>query len=403
MKRCSSFCILAIAVLACAACGPAEPIEFRYNAVEQLKQERLFMDEGEHFPDSSREEVTSILKILFGTPDRPQRSDEAAAILDLTRLNMAAGPVESEIDGTPHGLYREHCAHCHGISGDGAGATAALLNPYPRDFRLGKFKFKSTPLRTPPTDRDLTRILHNGIPGSAMPSFRLLPDEEIAALVDYVKYLSIRGQLERTLLAEISSLDGESLFEIEQSETAPEIDSMSADEVPDAIGPEFLEDIVARWQNADERVTAVPAAPAGFQIGHADHGNLTSQGRELFFTKGNCTQCHGETAAGDGSTVNFDDWTNDWLKTPGIDPYDRESWKPFMALGALRPRPVQPRNLNLGVFRGGDAAEDIYRRIANGIEGSPMPASAALSSNEIWALVAYVKSLVHANDKFSKP
>jgi len=380
-----------------------EPPEFAFNAVEQLKQERLFLDKGETFPPSARQEVTAILQVLFGSPEQPRFPLESASIVAQERLEMAAGPVESEIDGTPHGLYREHCAHCHGISGNGAGATAALLKPYPRDFRMGKFKFKSTPLRTPPTNDDLTRILHNGIPGSAMPSFRLLPEEEIAALVDYVKYLSIRGQFERVLLAEISSLDGESLFEIEEGETAPEIDKMSAEEILDAIGPEYLKDIVARWQKADERVTPVPAAPASFKIGHADHGTLTTQGRKLFFTKGNCTQCHGETASGDGTTVSFDDWTNDWLKTPGVDPYDRDSWKPFMAAGALRPRPVRPRNLNHGVFRGGDSAEDIYRRIANGIEGSPMPASAALSDAEIWALVAYVKSLVYANDDFDRP
>ncbi len=403
MNRCSAICLLAFAILTCAACGPVEPPEFQFNAVEQLKQERLFLDDGQHFPDSSRTEVTSILRTLFGTPDQPRFPIESTTVVDQNRLEMAAGPVESEIDGTPHGLYREHCAHCHGISGNGAGATAALLNPYPRDFRMGKFKFKSTPLRTPPTDEDLTRILHNGIPGSAMPSFRLLPDEEIAALIDYVKYLSIRGQFERTLLAEISALDGESLFEIEEGEPAPEIDNMSAEEILDAIGPELLNDIVTRWQNADQRVTSVPAAPAAFQIGHSDHSALTTEGRELFFTKGNCTQCHGATASGDGTTVNFDDWTNDWLKTPGVDPYDRDSWKPFTTVGALRPRPVQPRNLNLGVFRGGDGAEDIYRRIANGIEGSPMPASAALSSDEIWALVAYVKSLVYANDLFPRP
>jgi mono/diheme cytochrome c family protein len=401
--RCSFFWLITLPLLVCAGCGTAEPPGFRFNAVEKLKQERLFLEDGEQFPDSSREEVTSILNVLFGTPDQPQFPDSPTPIVDLDRLEMAAGPVESEIDGTPHGLYREHCAHCHGISGDGAGATAALLNPYPRNFRHGKFKFKSTPLRTPPTDDDLRRILANGIPGSAMPSFRLLPQREIDALIDYVKYLSMRGQFERTLLAEISALDGESLFEIEDDDDAAEIENMSAAQILDAIGPELWEDIVARWQKADQRITTVPAAPASFQIGHDEHGDLTTKGRELFFTKGNCTQCHGETASGDGSTVNFDDWTNDWLKTPGVDPFDRETWKPFMALGALKPRQVKPRNLNLGVFRGGDSAEDIYRRIANGIEGSPMPASAALSSDEIWALVAYVKSLVHANDQFASP
>ena len=41
-------------------------------------------------------------------------------------------------------LYMQHCLHCHGVSGDGAGPTAKFLNPRPRDYRQGIFKFKST-------------------------------------------------------------------------------------------------------------------------------------------------------------------------------------------------------------------------------------------------------------------
>ena len=40
-----------------------------------------------------------------------------------------------------------------------------------------------------------------------MPSFKLLPQDEINALVDYVKYLSIRGEVERQLIFELSDLD----------------------------------------------------------------------------------------------------------------------------------------------------------------------------------------------------
>ena len=112
---------------------------------------------------------------------------------------MAAGPVWSDQAGGKHGLYRRHCAHCHGISGDGHGPTAAILNPYPRDYRPGVFKFKSTYTAAEPTDDDLHRCLHDGVPGTAMPSFALLPPDEVDALVEYVKYLSMRGQMETAL------------------------------------------------------------------------------------------------------------------------------------------------------------------------------------------------------------
>ena len=61
---------------------------------------------------------------------------------------MAAGPVKSGRHGEPAGLYLEHCVQCHGISGDGRGPTAAFLNPYPRDFRLGKFQIQIDSIAT---------------------------------------------------------------------------------------------------------------------------------------------------------------------------------------------------------------------------------------------------------------
>ena len=76
-----------------------------------------------------------------------------------------------------------------------------------------------------------------------------------------------------------------------------------------------------------------------------------------------------------------------------MDPFEAETDADFIAAGALPPRPIQPRNLTLPVYRGGDHPDDIYLRLINGIEGTPMPASGAMSSDEIWKIVAYVRSL----------
>ena len=40
----------------------------------------------------------------------------------------------------------------------------------------------------------------NGMPGTSMPSFSVLPPDEVAALLEYVKYLSMRGQMETALV-----------------------------------------------------------------------------------------------------------------------------------------------------------------------------------------------------------
>ncbi len=401
------WCLVAIGLV---GCGKNEGVKFRFNQVELVKQERLNLDDNNHYSADYPEQVGDVLTALFGTPDEPrfpflyEEDDPASDVLSLANLKMAAGPVKSGRQGEPAGLYREHCVQCHGITGDGSGPTAAFLNPYPRDFRLGKFKFKSTPLRRPPTDEDLTRTLSDGIPGTAMPSFRTLPSEQVDALVDYVKYLSIRGQFERRLLTEIDNLDGDPLLDLQliSSETG----NVSAaqrgqfvEQLQTLLEDYLMEDIVERWADADDAVTDVPVPPASFVSSHPQHGDLIESGRQLFRGRANCVQCHGPTGLGDGQTENYDDWTNDWMKTAGVDSNFPESYRRFLNAGAMKPRHISPRNLQLSIFRGGSRPQDIYRRIANGIEGTPMPSAPTLSPDEIWALVAFVRNMrIEANE-----
>ena len=59
-------------------------------------------------------------------------------------------------------LFSEHCATCHGETGDGAGVTE--LDRPARSFKDGGFSFGNTP-------EALFRTLTNGIPGTPMPAF----------------------------------------------------------------------------------------------------------------------------------------------------------------------------------------------------------------------------------------
>jgi len=427
----TSFAILILATLF-AGCEKAPAPAFRLNEVEILKQEKASLPGDEHFADSYDGEIRNILVSLFGTPAEPKfpylegEEDEAHEFIDFDDLKWAAGRVHSDQEGKPiSGLYREHCSHCHGISGDGAGPTASFLNPYPRDFRLSKFKFKSTPLRRSPTGHDMELILRNGIPGTAMPSFRTLPDDEIKALINYVKYLTIRGQMERMLISELSSMEGEPLLDMSyvpdgdlvaalvkmESDEEDEDEDAEPDENEEAFEEQldyvlnelFLEGPFARWSDPESSVTEVPEVPESIAASHSDHSALVDKGREVFFAKGNCAQCHGDTAMGDGQTASYDDWTNDWIKSAGVDPTDKSTYKDFIAAGALKPRAIRPRNLRLPVYRGGGRPQDLYLRILNGIEGTPMPAGATLSEEEIWALVAYVKWLPFEKAGQQKP
>src|SRR5260370_17003623 len=56
--------------------------------------------------------------------------------------------------------------------------------------------------------QDLVRTIREGIEGSSMPSFRLLPDKDIEALASYVAHLSLRGQVEYQVIKTALSPEG---------------------------------------------------------------------------------------------------------------------------------------------------------------------------------------------------
>ncbi|MFM8414744.1 MAG: cytochrome c [Planctomycetota bacterium] len=385
---------LASCLLLAAGCSPTPPASFRLNLVEAISPtaEKDAIDPERALTADQQRQVATILAAMFGTPDEPVCLPETG--LDQAKLVLAAGPVRSDIVGRKNGLYREHCAHCHGITGDGLGPTAAFLNPYPRDYRPGVFKFKSTERSSKPTHADLARVLHNGVPGSSMPSFGLLSSVEVDALVEYVKYLSIRGETELALMR---------YFYEELDEDAggklPETRELLVDEI--------LAPIAEKWAAAEEEVIEVPEMPEGLELAAS-----IAKGRELFHgDKANCVKCHGVTALGDGQANDYDDWNKNVVKIEDklskiaagdLDAAERRwvgQFEEVLAGDALTPRTIPPRNLRQGIYRGGRRPLDLYYRIHAGINGAPMPAAkGTVAPEDIWHIVNYVRSLPYDFD-----
>ncbi|MFQ5603971.1 MAG: c-type cytochrome [bacterium] len=92
-------------------------------------------------------------------------------------------------------VYNGACAACHGRAGDGNGPAARYLDPLPRDFTTGIYKFRSTPSGQLPTDDDLFRTITNGIPRTMMPAWQDLLSEQVRRdVVAYIKTFSDKFQ-----------------------------------------------------------------------------------------------------------------------------------------------------------------------------------------------------------------
>lgn len=316
--------------------------------------------------------------------------------------------VQNYTDGQPIGepvsqkggfaLYREHCLHCHGVSGAGDGPTAPFLYPKPRDYRKGIFKFTSTTTGAKPSRADLRKTIAQGLHGTSMPAFEsLMSTSEIEQIIDYMIFLSIRGETELALIDEVASNP----------------------ELPAEVVPEIAQSVANKWTIAQNQVMnpPIPKPPATRES--------ILRGRDLFLgrnttgSKVDCTSCHGPQAIGNGpSFVSADVFFEVFFggdpstladRVAQLEPKTQELWKNSLDDWG---NPLRPGNLNRGdrtVYKGGRRPIDIYWRIAKGINGAKMPAhESALSANsageppetdplrapkKIWDLVNFVLAL----------
>src|SRR5215813_1258120 len=84
-------------------------------------------------------------------------------------------------------IFNQYCATCHGPQGLGDGPVGKTLNPPPRNFQEGKFKYGNT-------DQDHFDVITNGAAskgGSPLmaPWGKVIPEADRWALVKYVESL----------------------------------------------------------------------------------------------------------------------------------------------------------------------------------------------------------------------
>jgi mono/diheme cytochrome c family protein len=248
--------------------------------------------------------------------------------------------VVAEAPPEPNGaaLFAQNCAKCHGVRGNADGITSPSLDPWARRFGEDRFQLVST-TNGMPCDDDIFHVISHGIPGTAMPAFgdsaeaeRKLSDAERRALVGHVRRLAVAGLYAK-------------LWKRAAKDEDPE---------PAEIHTQVMK------QLAPGPMLAVPndfPEPTNESI---------ERGKKIFGA--NCATCHGPTGAGDGPQVK--DMKNDSGQR------------------------TKPRDIARGVFKGGGDRVRLYHRIALGMPGTPMPASATLKPNEIADVVNFVLSLV---------
>lgn len=169
----------------------------------------------------------------------------------------------SERDG--QALFLKQCAYCHGPEGHGDGP--AELSIKARAFGWDKFKFATT-MNGVPTDDNLLAVLKRGIPGSAMPSFDALPEEDLKLLIGHVREMNFSGLYGR-------------------------IEKKQGDE-PDTVA---LHQQIVKLTTPGDPLPIPEFTPATSES--------LANGKKIYLTS--CASCHGPLGKGDGPQEMKDD------------------------------------------------------------------------------------------------
>lgn len=287
------------------------------------------------------------LAVLFFAPMGFTVLAYGAALLVFDRLAVEQREAATAPAASGAALFAQHCASCHGITGDGRGV--AHLEPRARAFGADKFKLATT-LNGVPTDDDLLRVLKRGIPGSAMPAFAQpadgapasgaavaahLTDDQLRAVIGHVRELT-RAGVYADIRRKIEKAGDEDFDPARASQRAA----------------------VLSQPGEPLAVPTVPVSAAPDRLANGKAAYLK-----------NCAQCHGPEGKGDGPQV------KDMKNEDGT--------------------PNRPRDFTAGVYKGGKEPAQLYARIRLGIPGTPMPATpvSSLPDADAADLISYVLSL----------
>jgi mono/diheme cytochrome c family protein len=196
-----------------------------------------------------------------------------------------------------------------------------------------------------------------------MPAFPTLTEQELDDVVSYVIHLAIRGETEFATMAKITNVN--KLTENDPDYVGAELDWL------------FLQNelwVLYNWGLAAQHPIPIPPEPFPTE---PDRLKSAIRGFKLYnSSEFGCNACHAN--------------------------YGRAQQLKWDAWGTI----VQPRNLTLGVYRGGRKGEDLYARIYGGIYPSGMTAFHDRVTNappgtpdKIWDIVHFLQALSNPADR----
>ncbi len=232
--------------------------------------------------------------------------------------------------------YMEYCVQCHGPKGDGAGVASMGMNPPPRNFTTGVFKFGNVVSGEIPHDEAIHKIVRNGLHGTAMLKWDI-SDTRLDAVTQYIK----------------------------------------------TFAPDF-------WEGGDKTLGTkfeIPADP----FGEGRKAEAIEKGKRAYYISASCIQCH----RGYETKANISGYNKEINKVAmKPDEFAADLYQVKKQEGEMGYKVVPP-DFTYHELRTVTDMPSMVERLMYGVHGSGMPGwKDVVTDEELWALAYYVQSLV---------
>jgi mono/diheme cytochrome c family protein len=267
------------------------------------------------------------------TPASPAAVVDVAVLLQPTPEHVASGK----------SIFAINCASCHGPAGKGDGPAAAALNPKPRDFTSGFWRYGGGVAR-------VVRTITEGSPGTAMAPFPGIPLQDRFALAHYIRAFDPEPETDKAEDSAWLDQFGGGKRDTTGGAAPAVAGAAPGDTIPIARAIALL------TEPAPDSIAVAPAAPPDSAAASA-----SGEGARLYARR--CASCHG--ASGEGGVR---------TRMLGSAPYAY----------------VTTRGLAAGTLARDAAGFD--RLVIRGLPGL-MPANGDLTTEQVRTLYSYTQSL----------
>ena len=168
---------------------------------EQLEFGQIVQEESGKIESlSSSEDFSSDVTQLINMIENKEEAESVSGLarklqqqaieLSATRVSPGTWP-DLQLGAS---LYKNNCTACHGVEGRGDGFAAEPLDPKPANFHDRELVLDSSPYK-------FYNTIRLGVPGTGMPAFEGLSDDEVWGLAFFIKSLAYSSEVHTAKVA----------------------------------------------------------------------------------------------------------------------------------------------------------------------------------------------------------